>query len=65
MHEKGGLVMVKQFKETQMEGRRLLHVVIAACMPVSYTHLDVYKRQVQSLVWYRLTPVISRLILKP
>ena len=32
MHEKGGLVMVKQFKETQMEGRRLLHLGIAACM---------------------------------
>lgn len=29
---KGGLVMVKQFKETQMEGRRLLHLGIAACM---------------------------------
>ena len=24
--------MVKQFKETQMEGRRLLHLGIAACM---------------------------------
>lgn len=32
MDDKGGLVMVEKFKETQMEGRRLLYLGIAACM---------------------------------
>ena len=31
MDDKGGLVMVEKFKETQMEGRRLLHFGIAVC----------------------------------
>jgi hypothetical protein len=32
MHEKGGLVMVRQFKETSIEGKRLLHLGMAVCM---------------------------------
>lgn len=32
MDDKGGLVMVRQFKETSIEGKRLLHLGMAACM---------------------------------
>ena len=37
------------FEEDESMKRKLLAIILAAlalCMPVSYTHLDVYKRQI-------------------
>ena len=49
----GGLLGSGSRKELIVIASAILAAsVITACIPVSYTHLDVYKRQVQDLTLY-------------
>ena len=51
-------------KEVEMRGWKELDVILfsgdAYVDPVSYTHLDVYKRQIYSIVTFLLQPLMKR-----
>ena len=37
--------------------KKYVLIMFAAAVPVSYTHLDVYKRQIQSgIIWFTVYP---------
>ena len=46
-HDNSGYAMVMQDLYGVFEGHKDKPLLSLACTPVSYTHLDVYKRQVQ------------------